>query len=82
MKKTRGSITVSEEEWDISKPTIPVRSISGERIDYLVGLYVRIPLRQRQWMEEFSKTSGISLAEIVRSSLNDYVDKKANQKEQ
>ena len=73
MKAGRRKITESDIEVEAGTLT-SLPSSSAEEIEYLTGLFVRLPVSQKQWIESLAESSEESLAEIVRQALSDYKD--------
>ena len=75
MKAGRRNIHVSDEVYDV-KDMIPDKDERKQELDeMLTGLFVRLPISQKIWLENLADSTGESLAEIVRKALKDYEQK-------
>ena len=74
MKGGRRKVTMADIEVEAGTLTA-LPSSSVEEIEYLTGLFVRLPVSQKKWIENLAEETGKSLAEIVRIALRDYETK-------
>ncbi len=74
MKAGRRQITQADIEVEAGTLTA-LPSNSTQEIEYLTGLFVRLPVSQKKWIESLAESRGESLAEIVRTALKDYETK-------
>ena len=69
MKGGRRKITEADFQVDMGEMISSHPAFEQSESEFMTGLFIRLPVSQREWLETTAKTEGISLAELVRQSL-------------
>ena len=69
MKGGRRRITEADFQVEIGDAISSHPTIEKRESEFMTGLFIRLPVSQREWIEEAAANEGVSLAEFVREAL-------------
>ena len=72
MKGGRRKITEADFQVDMEEMIRSYPAFEQGESEFMTGLFIRLPVSQREWLKKAADTEDISLAELVRRALNAY----------